>query len=246
MIDAIDVQVQVQFTVDDVDYQDTVGEYDFEDLIWSQYLFVEGDRGAVACLGGDGSTYVYYPPASSCPLLAGAQTYYALPLSSDNQLTNEIQNTFLAQSQTGNLIIGTVYLNTSLFVSRLQQDTGTGYDQSSAQAAAQAYYAGYRDLIAAEMANPNSSTTVSATNASDAVNLVLDVTGYGYDSTTGTYTATGPYTVNEAQTAWILTYLLGNGVTGMTMQESIAYLNQGNVYNFVYNTLLEITTIVLP
>lgn len=246
MIDAIDVQVTVNYTVDNVDYEDTVGEYDFEDLIWSQYLFVEGDRGAVACLGGNGSTYVYYPPASDCPLLAGAQTYYALPLSTDNQLTDEIQNTFLSQSQTGNLMIGTVYLNTSTFVTRLQQDTGTAYAQGTAQAAAQAFYTSYRDLIAAEMADPTSSTTVSSTNAGDAVNLVLDVTGYGYDSSTGAYTATGPYTVTEAQTAWILTYLLGNGVTGMTMQESIAYLNQGNVYNFVYNTLLEIPTIVLP
>lgn len=246
MIDAIDVQVTVQYTVDNTDYQDVVGEYDFEDLIWSQYLFVEGDRGAVACLGGNGSTYVYYPPASDCPLLAGAQTYYALPLSSDNQLTNEIQDTFLSQSQTGNLMLGTVYLNTSMLVTRLQQDTGTAYGQGTAQAAAQSFYASYRDLIAAEMADPNSSTTVSSTNATDAVNLVLDVTGYAYDSSTGAYTATGPYTVTEAQTAWILTYLLGNGITGMTMQESIAYLNQGNVYNFVYNTLLEVPTIVLP
>lgn len=247
MIDAVDVQIQVNFTVDNTDYQDSVGEYEFADLIWSQYLFVEGDRGAVACVGGNGSTYVYYPPSSSCPLLAGAQTYYALPnLSSDNQLTNEIQDTFLSQSQTGNLLIGSVYLNMSTFVTRLQQDTGTAYSQATAQAAAQTYYNNYRDLIAAEMADPSSTTTVSSGNATDAVNLVLDVTGYAYDSSTSEYSVTGPYTVAEAQNAWVLTYLLGNGVVGMTMQESIAYLNQGNIYNFVYNTLLEVPTIVLP
>jgi hypothetical protein len=247
MIDAIDVQVTVNYTVDSTDYPDTVGTYEFEDLIWSQYLFVEGDRGAVACLGGDGATYVYYPPASSCPLLASAQTYYALPnLSSDNQLTNQIQDVFLSQSQTGNLFIGSVYLNIDTFVTRLQQDTGTAYGQATAQAAAQTFYNNYRDLIAAEMSDPSSTTKVSQGNADDAVNLVLDVTGYAYNSSTGEYTVTGPYTVPEAQNAWVLTYLLGNALVGLTMQESIAYLNEGKVYNFVYNTLLQVPTIVLP
>jgi hypothetical protein len=247
IIDAIDVQLQVSYTVDSTDYPEAVGEFEFEDLIWSQYLFVEGDRGAVACVGGNGSTYVYYPPGSACELLSGAQTYYALPnVSGNNELTDQVQDTFLSQSQTGNLLIGATYLNMNTFVTRLQQDTGTGYAQATAQAAAQTFYNNYFDLISAEMSDPDSTTTVSSDNASDAVNLVLDVTGYAYDETTDEYSVTGPYTVAEAQNAWILTYELGNGMVGMTMQESIAWLNQGNIYNFVYNTLLEVPTIVLP
>jgi hypothetical protein len=247
MIDAIDVQVKVQYIVDTKDYPNALDTFEFEDLIWSQLLLIEGDQGAVACVGGNGSTYVYIPHGGACPLLASAQNYYALPsLTSDNQLTNQIQDSFLSQSQTGNLLIGVVYLNMTMFGTRLQQDTGPAYSQAAAQAAAHTYYSTYRDLIAAEMAAPNSGTTVSQSDATDAVNLVLDVTGYKYDSTTGQDTVTGPYTVPEAQNAWILTYMLGHAMVGKTMQGSIGYLNGGDVYNFVYNTLLKAPTIVLP
>lgn len=247
-IDAIDVQVLVHYTADTQHFPNAVDHYEFEELIWSQYLFVDGDRGSVACVGGDGATFVSYPPASSCALLANAQSYYALPnLTSDNQLTNEIQKTFLSQSQTGTLFIGAVYMNMNTFVTRLQQDTGTAYSQATAQAAAQAYYNSYRDLIATEMAaGPDSTTTVSSTDANDAINLVLDVTGYKYDSTTSTYSVTGPYTVPEAQNAWVITYLLGTGMVNMTMQQAIAYMAEGSIYEFVYNTLLKVPTIELP
>lgn len=246
-IDAIDVQLKVGFTADTTHFPNVPNKFEFNDLIWSQFFTVSGDAGAVACLGGDGATYVYYPPGGACPLLASTQTYYALPgLSSDNQLTNEIQNTFLSQSPTGNLMIGAVYMNMDAYVTRLQQDTGTAYSQATAQAAAQAYYNTYRDLIAAEMVAPNSATTVSSTDASDAANLVLDVTGYKYDSTTSTYSVTGPYTVAESQNAWVITYLLGSGMVNMTMQQAIAYMSQGVIYEFVYNTLLKVPTIELP
>lgn len=246
-IDAIDVQMTIHYLADVKHFPLAVDHYEFDDLIWSQYLFVDGDRGAVACVGGDGATLVSYPPASTCPLLATTQTYYALPnLSADNQLTNQIQKTFLSQSETGSLLIGTVYLNIDTFVTRLQQDTGTAYDQAAAQAAVQAYYSTYRDLIAAEMAAPDSTTTVSSTDADDAINLVLDITGYKYDSTTATYSVTGPYTVPEAQYAYVITYLLGTGMVGMTMQHAIAYMGQAAIYEFVYNTLLKVPTIELP
>jgi len=246
-IDAIDVQVEIHYTADTQHFPNTVNKYEFDDLIWSQYLMVDGDRGAVACIGGDGATLVSYPPASNCPLLATTQSYYALPnLTSDNQLTNEVQSKFLSQSQTGTLFIGAVYLNMNTFVTRLQQETGTAYSQATAQAAAQAYYNNYRDLIATEMATPNSTTTVSSTDANDAINLVLDITGYKYDSTTSTYSVTGPYTVPEAQNAWVITYLLGTGMVNMTMQQAIAYMAEGSIYEFVYNTLLKVPTIELP
>lgn len=252
-IDAIAVQVSIDFPgVDTVDYQGAQDTVSFTDMIWTQYFFVDGDSGAVACVGGPGDVFVLYPPAPQCELLGAAQTYYALPATtSDNTLTNSLQSQFLSQCQTGNLFIGAVYLNKDSLVGRLQQDTGTGYAQPTAQSAAQAFYGTYRDLIAAELAG-SSDATITPDNAHDAVNLVLDVTGYAYDEDTDAYAVTGPYSLDEAQAVYILTYLLGEAMAGngtdpgMTMDEASAYLDQGNVYNIAYNTLVRVPTIVLP
>ena len=83
-------------------------------------------------------------------------------------------------------------------------------------------------------------------DATDVANLVLDVTGYKYDSTTSTYSVTGPYTVAESQYAWAITYLLSSGMVNMNMQQAIAYMSEGVIYEFVYNTLLKVPTIELP
>lgn len=145
-------------------------------MIWSQWLTMRGDSGAIACQGGDGQTYVL-PPRAPCHLTSSVQTYYALPANlSDNNLTNNFQAKVLTQTPTGNLLIGLIYLNQQTFIDRLSTMTGPAYNQATAQALFQQLYDTYRPVIVSVLTSPQSFvlTPQMGTDATTAYHMLAD------------------------------------------------------------------------
>ena len=167
-IDAIGVIVQVTYPNGDAQI--------FYDQIWTQAFGQSGDSGAVACVGGNGTTYAPAPTSGGCPFLTAIEGYYALPVGSAsvvNDFTNQVQDRFLAQTRAGNYLIELVYLNTQVVIDRLQSDQGASYNQASAETFMQQYYSKYYDMITSYTNAPNPNTVISSGSIND-IGLIFD------------------------------------------------------------------------
>lgn len=175
-IDAIGVIVQVTYSTSPDSSEMVV----FYDQIWTQAFGLSGDSGAVACVGGNGTTYAPASTSGGCPLLSAIEDYYALADGSAsvvNDFTNQVQDRFLAQTRAGNYLIELVYLNTQVAINRLQSDQGTSYNQASAQTFMQQYYTKYYDMITSYTNAPNPDTVISSGSMRDMATALVEIGG---------------------------------------------------------------------
>lgn len=236
-VDATDAIVNLRFIDCVADAYVTVT---MSGMIWSQYLTMGGDSGAIACQGGDGHTYVV-PPRAGCPLTNSVQTYFALPAnSSDNNLTNNFQSKVLTQSAAGNMLIGLVYLNQQTFIDRLGTMTGSAYNQATAQALFQQLYATYRPVIASMLSNPTPFvlTPQMGTDAKTAYNMLAKTPANG---------GTGLLTHDEIL---VVNMLLNNFVEaatkGWTYAQCMDYLADPTLYEVIQEIFVYTPTLVSP
>lgn len=209
-------------------------------LIWSQYLSLGGDSGAVACVGGDGHTYAL-PPNALCGLMTSVQSYYALPNNpADNNLTNKFQAKVLTQTMTGNLLIGLVYLNQQTIIDRLNADTGTNYNQATAQALFQQLYATYRPVLISMLTSPGSFalTPQMATDGFNAYKMIGDTQANGGQG----LLLTGEIPV----VANVFAYGYAMSLNSYTYEQIMAELDNPAWYNSLYEDIVLAPTIVAP
>ncbi|MCU7730381.1 hypothetical protein ODJ79_42250 [Actinoplanes sp. KI2] len=216
--------------------------YPFSDMIWTQFLHIAGDSGAVACQGGDGNTFVLPPSAgSNCPLAATVERYYGLPtLAANNTLTNRVQSQFLAQSLTGNLLIGMVYMNMQTVIDRLASHTGPAYNQAAAQAVVQQYYNKYRPVAAAAMVDP-SSFVVTRDLVYDSAYLIQMLNAAPADGGQGLFT---PEEYQPFGTAVLMGFSFWEN--NYTYQQIIDFMNQPDVYNTIFDQFAAAPTLHMP
>jgi hypothetical protein len=234
-VDAIGVHVKVNYFADNAQDSTVIV---LTDMIWTQFFSASGDEGAVACQGGNGRTFVL-PPTAACPVLSAVESYYGVPATNDNTLTNQIQSKFLTQSACGNLLIGLVYLNAQVVIDRLQADQGPGFNQAAAQTVMQQFYAQYRGLIAAQIASPDPNTVITEQNLEDLQPIMTEIGAAPPDGQ-------GLLTYDEAL-AMVRIYLgVAAETIGMNYFQLINYMNDPGVYNNVFGILAQVPTIKLP
>jgi hypothetical protein len=236
-VDAIGVQAKVNYGSI---------SYTLSDLIWTQAFSLQGDSGAVACQGGNGTTYAPLNPAcegggsgGGCALLDAISTYYDIPLntSANNTLADNFRDNFLAQSNTGQLLIGTTYLNTQAVINRLNSATGAAYNQSQAQAEAQALYSEYHALESVLAGSAGSTAVVT----SEQVNAVAQIlSGLTRPADSG---GTGMLNAAESRAGWVLFSDILVNVIGMNRQQVIDYMNMSSVFQRVRSGLASVPTI---
>lgn len=210
-------------------------------MIWSQYLSLGGDSGAVACAGGDGHTYVL-PPNALCGLMTSVQSYYALPANpADNNLTNKLQSKMLTQTITGNLLIGLVYLNQQTIIDRLNTMTGPDHNQTTAQAFFQQIYDTYRPVLISMLTSP-STFTLTPQMATDGMNAWGMLSKAPADGGQGLLTAQETNAIYNSIVAW-LDVIASAGWTYQQMQE---WFDTPAWYDGIYQSIVLAPTIVAP
>ena len=210
-----------------------------DNMIWSQWLSIGGDSGAVACLGGPGDVYIV-PAVGGCQILSAVETYYEVSATNLNQLTTATQNVFLSKSLTGNLAINLIYMNGQVIIDRLTADTGDAYNQATAQAYAQEYYAKYYDIIGAALNDPDSTDPVITQD------LCEDYyTFWEFLSTDPADGGAGIITQDEADAAFVLLIVLLSAV-GQDYQQFLAYLNEESIYSGLYTAAVSAGTLEVP
>jgi hypothetical protein len=237
-IDAVGVSVKIAYYPD----SDDQVEYTLMDMIWTQFFCSDGDSGAIACVGGDGETYVI-PPQAPCAMLSAIEDYYALPSADDtsnNSLTNQLQDQFLTLSQCGSLIIGLVYLNAQVAIDRLQADTGSAYNQSSVSTTVQGYYEEYRPQLVSILSTPDTDTVITDQNIIDLEDLVAAIGGPVANGDGGLLTA-------DESLAYVNLMLSGvMDIVGLNYQGLIDHMNDPSVYSTAFGYLAQVPTIEMP
>jgi hypothetical protein len=231
-VDAIAVTVTVDFGDDIISAM--------QNMIWSQWFHLAADSGAIACQGGPGDIYVL-PALGECEILGSVESYYDIPATNGNAITNAAQDDFLSQSLSGLLAINLIYMNGQVVIDRLASDTGTAYNQATAQAYASEFYDKYYDVIVNALQDPDSTDPVLTDD------MITDYYTFWTFLTTAPASggAGGIITDNEADSAYTLMIILGDAV-GMTFQELIAYFNQESIYNTLYQLAVYTGTLETP
>jgi hypothetical protein len=211
-------------------------------MIWSQWFCISGDSGAVACVGGDGQTYVT-PPRSPCALMKSIETYYGLPnLTADNTITNQVQSKVLSQTLIGNLAIGMVYENKQVAIDRLASSTGPAFNQAAAQALFQSLYTKYRPIIIGLLNNPGA-FGFTQDMAQDAYYTY----GMLYDQPADGSPGYGILTRNEAGVAvYMAAEVVYFANSNYTYDEFMAYCDTPSYYDAWREIIAQAPTLSLP
>jgi hypothetical protein len=242
-VDAVGVSVTIDFLLPGTG-SNGAAEYKqvtMNDMIWSQFLFMPGDGGAVALQGGNGRTFV---PVwvSPCALISSVESYYTLPgASTNNKLTNQIQSQFLSKSGTGSFFVGLVYMNAHMAAARLAADTGSAYDQAAAAAYVQGLYAKYEPLITATLADPDSFTFTNdqITDFAYLAKMLYEPPAQG---------GQGIITADEYGAAielgLVMSGMVQNGITSYA--EILNYMNEAQTYVGMFNLFSQVPTLEMP
>lgn len=208
--------------------------FPFSDLVQVDTGFTWfGDSGAVVAAGGDGQTRLAVPdcqlpnPWVPCAMLTTLGTYYNIPLNGDNDIADQLRDTFLSLSLTGRLLNRAVYANFDTVISRVQ-GTGTAEEQS----AALTYYQKYHDFAKQVLDNPDDpSAKVTQQHLDDARNALSGLyqteklTDSEYNGLLDLYNSTFAPTLS------------------MNYDQIVAYMNQPRVYSRTYSKLAAINTV---
>lgn len=233
VIDWVNVTVKVQYSG---------GVVTLSDMLWTQAFSMPGDSGAVACVGGNGATYV--PPSQectggTCPLADAIAKYYNVPVDTNANLTvaYNIRDNFLAMSSTGQLLIGLTYLNAPTGINRLQSRTGAAHRQSVAQARAESLYSLYHSLVAKLARSPSPTAVVTSSEVSLVASVLFGLTAPVSAGGTDMLTSA------ESDAAWNLYSDIVQPTVGMGRQQLIDYMNESTVYQRVFDQLKAVPTI---
>lgn len=235
-VDAVGAQVKVNFSGTQVT---------MSDMIWTESFSQPGDSGAVVCQGGNGETYASSADECgndvTCALLSAIGTYYNVPLgtSANNTLADEFRDNFLAQSNTGQLLIGTTYLNMQVAINRLNTDTGTAHNQSIAQARAQALYSEYHALAATLITSASPKATVTSSQVNGVASILFGLTA------PVSLGGAAMLTADESAAAWNVYSDVLTHAVGMDRQQLIDYLNESTVFQTVRAQLAAVPTILV-
>ncbi|RZS43064.1 hypothetical protein EV193_10240 [Herbihabitans rhizosphaerae] len=214
-----------------VDTGTEAGIVQYENLIWSLFFSWFGDSGSVVCAGGNGNLVVvmllFLLP---CVFLAAVEKYYAVAVTEDNKLADQIRDEFLAHSLVGRLLISTTYVNSQTVIDRLEAREGNE-NQETERAWAQTYHAKYRDFVASVLANPNSGAVVTQEHLDD-VRFALDGE-----------TMLGALSQEEYDAAVALYDQILLPTLGMNRQQVLDYMNSTSVYLSVYNVMSGVSSI---
>jgi hypothetical protein len=216
------------------------GVVEYTNLILSQWLGWNGDSGAMVIRKGGPSTPVEPLELESrqriselirekfetCEVLPAIQYAFNVPITEQAELTDEVRDEFMAQSDTGRLLITLCYLNTELVNERLETR-----QSPEIQAYTQGLYEHYVPIIAEIMANPESTTTITRTDGENYFEL-LEVLRSG-----------GVLTPEERTAAYNLGRLWEETVLGMNRTELLEFMNTAECLTSVRNTSLEMTAL---
>lgn len=160
-------------------------------------------------------------------MLTTLGTYYNIPLNGDNDIADQLRDTFLSLSRTGRLLNRAVYANFDTVISRVQ-GTGTAEEQS----AALTYYQKYHDFAKQVLDNPDDpSAKVTQQHLDDARNALSGLyqteklTDSEYNGLLDLYNSTFAPTLS------------------MNYDQIVAYMNQPRVYSRTYSKLAAINTV---
>ncbi|MFI5591193.1 hypothetical protein ACIA5G_39505 [Amycolatopsis sp. NPDC051758] len=214
-----------------VDTEHDQGIVRYENCCWTLFFNWAGDSGSIAFAGGTGNLplfiFIYFLP---CIMLSSLESYYSIPLTQDEALSDKLRDDFLAKSLVGRLMISTTYVNSEYVNQRLASMEGK--DHATEQSYAKSYYQKYHDFIANVLANPGSSDEVVT---EDHLQDIADIIWGLYSYQTFTYEE---YACAQNLLAYVLV-----PTKGMNRQQVIDYLNQTSVYQTVYDLISQVTSI---
>ena len=157
-----------------------VGVVEYTNLILSQWLAWNGDSGAMVIRKGGPETprealeeesltrlRALIRRFETCPILSDMQFAFNVPITEQARLSDEVRDEFLAQSDTGRMLITLLYLNTALCNSRLERR-----QSAENQAYARTLYEHYVPVITEVMANTRSTTRISRTDGENYFELL--------------------------------------------------------------------------
>jgi hypothetical protein len=162
-----------------------------------------------------------------CEVLPAIQMSYGIPTVDDEELSDEVRDEFMAQTETGRFLITLTYLNTTLVNRRLETE-----QTAEERAYARSVYESYQPIITDLMVNPSSTHTLDQVDGENYYEL-LEHLWMGRVLTTEEYEA-----------AWELGAAHESAVNGMGRDEVIAYMNLPEVFASVRATTLEMEALV--
>lgn len=221
-----------------------VGLVTYTDLIKAQWLGWNGDSGAMVLKHADQrpddpdledreiesqqtiSEYIRNVFAT-CEVLPAIQYAFEVPITADAELSDEVRDAFMSQSETGRFLITLTYLNTQLVNERLE--TRQSREQ---QAYARSLYRAYQPVITDLMTNPNSTHTLDQEDRENYFELLQAL----YEG--------GVLTWEEYMVAYNLGRTHESAMRGMGRDEVMAYMNQVETLASVRQTTLEMEELV--
>jgi hypothetical protein len=216
------------------------GPVTYTNLIQTQWFAWQGDSGAMVINKGGPSTPVepleieceariralIRSVFDTCEVLPAIQFAMGVPITEDEELSDDVRDEFMAQSETGRFLITLCYVNTTLVNQRLERR-----QTPEMQAYYQGLYEYYQPLIAEIMANPASTTGIS------------DIDGLNYFALLEALQAGGVLTAEEKSAAASLGRTWEGTVVGMGRDELKEFMNTYSCLSSVRTASLEMTAV---
>lgn len=163
----------------------------------------------------------------TCEVLPAIQYAFDVPITEDEELSDDVRDEFMAQSETGRFLITLTYLNTALVNERLETR-----QSPENQAYTQALYEHYQPVIAEIMANPESTTTITQAD------------GENYFALLEALLAGEVLTSEEYFAAYSLGRTWERTMLGMGRTELLEFMNTTECVSSVRETTLEMEALV--
>ena len=219
-----------------------VGVVTYTELIKTQWMGWNGDSGAMV-LKHERQEDVMEEPREiesrelissfirnvfeTCEVLPAIQYAFEVPITEDAELSDEVRDQFMSQSETGRFLITLTYLNTQLVNERLE----TRQSREN-QAYARSLYETYQPIITDMMTDPDSGHTLDEVDRENYFELLQAL----YEGEVLTWEE------------YIAAYNLGRthetAMQGMGRDEVMAYMNQVETLASVRETTLEMEELV--
>jgi hypothetical protein len=219
-----------------------VGVVEYTGLIKAMWLGWNGDSGAMVIRHGNQeeriepreceakaliSRYISEIFAT-CEILPTIQYAYGVPIAeNDEELSDQVRDEFMSQSETGRFLITLTYLNTQLVNERLERR-----QSEIEQEYAMGLYERYQPIIAEMMANPESTETLDIEDREN----YFDLLEHLYETE-----------VLRSEEFWAA-YSLGRehefAMREMGRDEVMRYMNRWEVVESVRNATLEMRELV--
>jgi hypothetical protein len=219
-----------------------VGVVTYTELIRTQWMGWNGDSGSMVLkheLQGDPmeepreiesreriSEYIRNN-FETCEVLPAIQYAFEVPITEDAELSDEVRDAFMSQTETGRFLITLTYLNTTLVNERLE--TRQSREQ---QAYARSLYETYQPIITDMMTDPNSPHTLDEVDRENYFELLQAL----YEG--------GVLTWEEYMAAYNLGRTHEGSMQGMGRDEVMTYMNQVETLVSVRETTLEMEALV--